>query len=64
MSIANNHAGDFGPAGREATRAALDAAGIRHSGPVGDIASWEVQGRKVALIAFSIRSGRVPHPAD
>lgn len=53
MSIANNHTGDFGPAGRKATRAALDAAGILHSGPVGDIASWEVKGRKVALIAFS-----------
>jgi hypothetical protein len=56
MSIANNHAGDFGPAGRTSTMAALDAAGIRHSGPVGDVASWDVGGRKVAFIGFSFGS--------
>jgi poly-gamma-glutamate capsule biosynthesis protein CapA/YwtB (metallophosphatase superfamily) len=56
MSIANNHAGDFGPAGRKSTVAALDAAGIRHSGPLGDIASWDVGGRRVALVAFSFGS--------
>ncbi|HXX31722.1 MAG TPA: CapA family protein [Myxococcaceae bacterium] len=56
MSIANNHAGDFGPEGRRSTMAALDAAGIRHSGPVGDIASWEVAGRRVALVGFSFGS--------
>ena len=31
MSVANNHAGDFGPAGRQATKAAMDAAGIDYS---------------------------------
>jgi poly-gamma-glutamate capsule biosynthesis protein CapA/YwtB (metallophosphatase superfamily) len=56
MSIANNHAGDFGPEGRKSTVAALDAAGIRHSGPIGDIASWDVGGRRVALVAFSFGS--------
>ncbi len=56
MSIANNHAGDFGPEGRRSTMAALDAAGIRHSGPLGDIASWEVGGRRVALVGFSFGS--------
>jgi Bacterial capsule synthesis protein PGA_cap len=56
MSIANNHAGDFGPAGRKSTIAALDAAGIRHSGPLGDIASWDVGGRRVALVGFSFGS--------
>ncbi|HEY8206265.1 MAG TPA: CapA family protein [Myxococcaceae bacterium] len=57
MSIANNHAGDFGPKGRIDTMAALDKAGIKHSGPVGDIAYLEAGPgpvkAKVALIAFS-----------
>jgi Bacterial capsule synthesis protein PGA_cap len=56
MSIANNHAGDFGPAGRKSTMAALDAAGIHHSGPLGDIASWDVGGKRVALVGFSFGS--------
>ena len=56
MSIANNHAGDFGPEGRKSTMAALDAASIRHSGPLGDIASWDVGGRRVALVGFSFGS--------
>ena len=56
MSIANNHAGDFGPEGRKSTIAALDAAGIRHSGPIGDIASWEVNGKRLALVGFSFGS--------
>src|SRR6185295_17784864 len=57
MSIANNHAGDFGPKGRIDTMAALDKAGIKHSGPVGDIAYLEVGNNdpktKIALVAFS-----------
>jgi poly-gamma-glutamate capsule biosynthesis protein CapA/YwtB (metallophosphatase superfamily) len=56
MSIANNHAGDFGPSGRESTMAALDGAGVHHSGPTGDVASWELEGRRIALIAFSFGS--------
>jgi Bacterial capsule synthesis protein PGA_cap len=56
LSIANNHAGDFGPEGRKSTMAALDAASIRHSGPLGDIASWDVGGRRVALVGFSFGS--------
>ena len=52
MSIANNHAGDFGPEGRRSTMSALDGVGIRHSGPLGDIASWDVAGRRVALVGF------------
>jgi poly-gamma-glutamate capsule biosynthesis protein CapA/YwtB (metallophosphatase superfamily) len=53
MSIANNHAGDFGPEGRKATMKALDKAGILHSGPIGDIASWTTKGKKIAMVAFS-----------
>lgn len=57
LSVANNHTGDFGPEGRVATIAALDAAGILHSGPIGDIASWETKGLKIGLIAFSTGGG-------
>ncbi len=60
MSLANNHARDFGEAGRSASMAALDAAGIRHSGRIGDIASWEQGGRRIALVAFSFTSGSHP----
>ncbi|NIQ10149.1 MAG: hypothetical protein GWO23_10925, partial [Gammaproteobacteria bacterium] len=51
MSLANNHARDFGEEGRSSSMALLAAAGIRHSGRDGEIASWEVKGNKVALIA-------------
>ena len=57
MSLANNHAADFGEAGRESTMQALDAAGIRHSGREGDVASWAVKGRRVALVAFAPNVG-------
>lgn len=53
MSLANNHARDFGEAGRDATMAALAAAGVRQSGRQGEVASWEQRGVRIALIAFS-----------
>ncbi len=53
MSLANNHAFDFGEAGRSSTMRALDSAGIRHSGRQGDIASWQVGDVRVAMIAFA-----------
>ncbi len=53
MSIANNHTGDFGPEGRVSTIEALDRVGISHSGPVGDVASVEVNGLRIAMVAFS-----------
>jgi poly-gamma-glutamate capsule biosynthesis protein CapA/YwtB (metallophosphatase superfamily) len=57
VSLANNHMADFGEEGRDATMRALDGAGIRHSGREGDVASWEVRGRRVALIAFAPNVG-------
>lgn len=57
MSIANNHTGDFGEAGRQATIDALDDAGIAHSGPVGDIAALEAKGLRIGLVAFSTGGG-------
>jgi len=53
VSLANNHAGDFGAEGRASTRRALDAAGIAHSGEPGDVARLEARGRRVTLVAFA-----------
>lgn len=54
MSLANNHARDFGEEGRLASMRTLAAAGIRHSGLEGDFASMEVQGLKVAVLAYAV----------
>lgn len=56
MSLANNHAGDFGDKGRADTRAALDAVGIKHAGS--DRAQFsttylDVKGKRVAFIGFA-----------
>ena len=53
MSLANNHARDFGEEGRTSSMQALEAAGIKHSGRAGDIATWPNGEVKVALIAFA-----------
>ena len=53
MSLANNHARDFGEEGRNASMQALQQVGIQHSGRSGDIASWIVKGQRIALIAFA-----------
>jgi hypothetical protein len=53
LSLANNHARDFGEDGRSATMAVLDSFGLHHSGRRGDIASWLVDDLRVAFIAFS-----------
>ncbi len=53
MSLANNHARDFGEEGRTSSMEALAGSGIRHSGRMGDVASWTVDGKRVAMIAFA-----------
>lgn len=53
MSLANNHARDFGEEGRQASMRALATAGIQHSGLEGDVATWMVKGLRVALIAYA-----------
>ena len=53
MSLANNHARDFGEEGRSTSMDALAAAGIKHSGRAGDIATWPDGKIRVALIAFA-----------
>jgi hypothetical protein len=57
FSLANNHAGDFGDAGRQRTRAVLDRLGIAHAGGVGEVARLEVRGLRIAVLAYSVSSG-------
>ncbi len=57
MSLANNHAQDFGDPGRTSSMQALDAVGIRHSGRDGDVAEWTTRGRRFALVAFAPNVG-------
>jgi len=57
MSTANNHADDFLEEGRLSTAKALDAEGIAHAGPVGDVAFVTVHGLKVGVIGFSTGLG-------
>lgn len=57
LSLANNHARDFGEEGRSSSMAALDAEGIHHSGREGTVASLEVNGRRVAMVAFAPNVG-------
>jgi poly-gamma-glutamate capsule biosynthesis protein CapA/YwtB (metallophosphatase superfamily) len=59
MSLANNHAGDFGDKGRTDTRATLDALGIKHAGSSRAAYSTtylDVNGLKVAFIGFAHNS--------
>ncbi|MFV2059806.1 MAG: CapA family protein [Gammaproteobacteria bacterium] len=53
MSLANNHARDFGEQGRLSTMAALDEQGILHSGIVDDFAITTLKNRKFIMIAFA-----------
>jgi poly-gamma-glutamate capsule biosynthesis protein CapA/YwtB (metallophosphatase superfamily) len=54
LSLANNHARDFGDEGRLASMQTLDTAGIHHSGLAGDFASFTVNGLDVAVLAFAV----------
>ena len=51
-SVANNHAQDFGEAGRTSTMEMLDRLGIAHSGRAGTVASVEKNGLRIAMIAY------------
>ncbi|MBN1170673.1 MAG: CapA family protein, partial [Micromonosporaceae bacterium] len=53
MTMANNHAYDFGQQGYTNTKAALDAAGIKYTGAPGLITVAEVKGVKVAVVGFA-----------
>jgi hypothetical protein len=57
MSLANNHARDFGEDGRSSSMAALAAEGIHTSGREGTTASFVANGRRVAMVAFAPNVG-------
>jgi poly-gamma-glutamate capsule biosynthesis protein CapA/YwtB (metallophosphatase superfamily) len=66
MSVANNHAGDFGDAGRASTRKVLDELGIKHAGSDNSQYSTtylNVKGKKVAFIGFA-HNNIVPNVND
>lgn len=54
LSLANNHARDFGDEGRLASMQTLAVAGIHHSGLEGDFASLTVNGLDVAVLAYAV----------
>ena len=57
MSLANNHASDFGAEGRESTRRVLDRLGIAHAGgDRNDIPYLKVKGRRIAVVAFAFNN--------
>jgi hypothetical protein len=54
MSLANNHAGDFGDAGRKSSMKTLDVAGILHAGQIDKkYAIFEKDSIKYGLAAFA-----------
>ena len=54
LSLANNHARDFGEEGRTETMQALQRSGIHHSGREGDFASFAVNGVRIAVLAYAV----------
>lgn len=60
MSLANNHAGDFGNDGRKSTMQALDSIGILHAGQLTHpFVTLEQDGLTYGLAAFAPNSGCV-----
>jgi hypothetical protein len=57
MNTANNHSKDFGAQGYKNTVAALEKAGLEHTGAEGQITVVEVKGVKVAVVGFSPYAG-------
>jgi hypothetical protein len=57
MSLANNHARDFGEAGRTSSMESMDRVGIHHSGREGTVASFVANGRRIAMVAFAPNVG-------
>ena len=54
LSLANNHARDFGEDGRTSTMQALDDVGIHHSGREGEFASFVANNLSVAVLAYAV----------
>lgn len=54
LSLANNHARDFGEEGRSASMAALDDVGIQHSGREQTTAEWQHGTTRIGFVAFAV----------
>jgi len=54
LSLANNHARDFGEEGRTSSMEAIARAGMHHSGRVDDFASLEINGIRIAVLAYAV----------
>ncbi len=54
LSLANNHARDFGEDGRTSSMAVLDAHGIAHSGREGHFASIAIKDLSIAYLAYAV----------
>ena len=52
-NLANNHSHDFGPAGLEETAAALEDAGLAHTGMRDTLAVADAGGTRVAVLGFA-----------
>jgi poly-gamma-glutamate capsule biosynthesis protein CapA/YwtB (metallophosphatase superfamily) len=66
LSLANNHAGDFGDYGRQSTRKTLDDLGIKHAGSDKEkysTAYLDVKGKKIAFVGFA-HNNIVPNVND
>ncbi len=57
VSLANNHAKDFGQAGLQSTKDVLSLAGIQWSAKDGGVAKFSVRGTSIALIATDFYPG-------
>jgi len=53
VSLANNHAMDFGYTGKLSTKRALDGAGVKYSSKDGEVAEFDLKGVKLGVIALS-----------
>lgn len=58
MSLANNHAGDFGNTGRESTMSVLDSLNISYAGLIdAPYTTFEVEGLTIGFAAFAPNKG-------
>ncbi|WP_433792514.1 CapA family protein [Actinoplanes sp. CA-252034] len=57
LNTANNHSKDYGAQGYQNTVAALEAAGLEHTGAEDQITVVDVKGVKVAVVGFSPYAG-------
>ncbi|HEU5169628.1 MAG TPA: CapA family protein [Gemmatimonadales bacterium] len=64
LNLANNHAHDYGLAGRRSTETVLDTLGIRHYGPLGHIAIDTVVRGDSATVVGLVGFATYPHSYD